>query len=111
MTLRLRLHTPHERPHQPPVGYTEAMLESAVEAVFARRVRDLGGLSFKFVPLHAGNPDRIVLLPNGIVRFIELKADGGTLDPAQVLWHRRARELGTTVHVVTGAAEARLWTP
>lgn len=87
------------------------MLESAVEAVFAHRVRDLGGLSFKFAPIHAGNPDRIVIMPGGLICFVELKADGGTLDPAQVLWHRRALERGVKVYVVTGAAEARAWTP
>lgn len=86
------------------------MLESAVEAVFAKRVRDLGGLSFKFAPLHAGNPDRIVII-DGQTIFVELKADGGTLDPAQILWHRRALERGVRVHVVTGSAEARSWNP
>lgn len=86
------------------------MLESAVEAVFARRVRDLGGLSYKFAPLHAGNPDRVVIL-DGEVIFVEIKADGGKLDPAQVLWHRRAAERGVIVQVVTGSAEARSWTP
>lgn len=87
------------------------MRESAVEAVFARRVRDLGGLSYKFAPVHAGNPDRIVLLPGGVVRFVELKREGGRLDPAQRLWHRRAAKLGTVVDVVTGAEEAREWDP
>lgn len=87
------------------------MRESTVEAIFARRVRALGGVSYKFAPVHAGNPDRIVLLPDGVVRFVELKAAGGTLDPAQRLWHRRAAELGTVVHVVTGAEEARTWQP
>lgn len=86
------------------------MLESAVEAVFARRVRDLGGLSWKFASLHAGNPDRIVIL-DGQVYFVEIKADGGKLDPAQVLWHRRAAERGIRVQVVTGSAEARAWIP
>lgn len=79
--------------------------------MFARRVRELGGLSWKFAPIHAGNPDRIAMLPGGIVRFVELKADGGRLEPAQVLWHRRAAELGTVVHVVTGSEEARVWRP
>jgi hypothetical protein len=84
------------------------MLESAVEAVFARRVRDLGGLSYKFAPVHKGNPDRIVII-NGMVILVEIKADGGKLDPAQVLWHRRALERGVVVQVVTGSAEARSW--
>ena len=87
------------------------MRESDVEAIFAKRVRELGGRSHKFAPLDAGNPDRIVLLPGGVIMFVELKADGGELRPAQVLWHRRALELGTLVHVVTGSQEARTWTP
>ena len=87
------------------------MRESAVEAIFDKRVRELGGLSFKFAPVHAGNPDRIVLLPGGHTHFVELKADGGALHAAQKLWHRRAAELGTQVYVVTGAEEARSWQP
>ena len=87
------------------------MLESAVEAIFARRVRELGGRSYKFVPQDVGNPDRIVLLPGGIVCFAEIKAHGGRLHAAQALWHRRAAALGTRVYIVTGAAEARRWTP
>lgn len=85
--------------------------ESNVETIFARRVRDLGGLSYKFAPVHAGNPDRIVLLPGGLVCLVELKATGERLNPAQVLWHRRAAALGTVVYVVTGAEEARSWMP
>ena len=87
------------------------MRESSVEQIFAWRVRELGGLSYKFAPLHAGNPDRVVLLPGGLVCFAEIKADDGALRPDQKLWHRRAAELGTEVHVVTGAEEARCWLP
>lgn len=86
------------------------MKESAVEAAFAKRVRDLGGISFKFAPLHKGNPDRIVLIDSKIY-LVEIKADTGHLHPAQVLWHRRAAEQGVLVHVVTGSAEARNWSP
>lgn len=87
------------------------MREAAVETAFAKRVRDLGGLSFKFAPLHAGNPDRLVLMPGGHMYLVELKADGGRLDPAQVLWHARAAALGIIVQVVTGSEEARTWEP
>lgn len=87
------------------------MLERSVEAIFARRVRDLGGLSFKMAPIVAGNPDRIVLMPGGRIFFVELKAPGGRLAPVQRLWHARAAALGTTVQVVTGPLEARQWEP
>lgn len=86
------------------------MRESAVERVFGLRVRELGGLTYKFAPLHAGNPDRIVLL-NGQVYLVEIKAEEGSLHPAQVLWHRRAAEHGVVVHVVSGSREAREWRP
>lgn len=87
------------------------MLESAVERVFDEHVRkDLHGLSFKFVPAHVGNPDRIVLL-DGQVHLVEIKADHGHLSPAQRLWHRRALQHGVRVHVVSGSAEARNWEP
>lgn len=86
------------------------MREAAVEQVFIRRVRELGGLSFKFAPVHIGNPDRIVLLA-GNIYLVELKADDGCLDPAQRVWHRRAAERGVHVYVVTGSAEARNWNP
>lgn len=87
------------------------MRESAVEAIFKRRVRELGGRSYKFAPVEAGNPDQIVILPGGVIKFVELKAVGGQLRPVQVLWHRRAAERGVIVDVVTGAQEARTWTP
>lgn len=85
------------------------MLESAVEAIFAKRVRELGGRSFKFAPVVAGNPDRIVLMPGGVIRLVELKADSGAVSPVQRLWHARAADLGTIVEIVTGADEARAW--
>lgn len=93
-----------------PDGVQWGMLESAVERVFDERVRKLGGLSFKFAPLHKGNPDRLVIL-DGATYLVEIKADTGALSPAQVLWHRRAAEKGVHVYVVTGSAEARSWNP
>lgn len=83
------------------------MLEGDVEAVLAQRVRELGGLSYKFAPLHAGNPDRLVLLPGGRILLVEVKANDGELHAAQRLWHARAAALGITVHIVRGAEEAR----
>lgn len=83
------------------------MLEREVERILQDRVRALGGLSFKLAPTHAGIPDRIVLLPGGVIILVEVKADDGRVEPAQALWHRRAQALGTTVRIVRGASEAR----
>lgn len=86
--------------------------ERYVESVFSARVRDLGGRSFK-IPAGAssGIPDRLVLMPEGAVYLVELKADDGALSVAQKLWHQRAAALGTQVLVVTGTDEARAWLP
>lgn len=83
------------------------MKEREVERLLGVRVRELGGLSFKLAPTHVGMPDRLVLLPGGVLHLVEVKADDGRLDPAQRLWHKRAADLGVVVIVVRGAAEAR----
>ena len=53
------------------------MRESQVEKHLAKRVAALGGLCWKFVsPNLRGVPDRIVVMPEGRVFFVELKAPG-----------------------------------
>ena len=86
------------------------VLEREVERVFARRVRALGGVSFKLAPTHAGLPDRLVVLPGHPPLLVELKTDDGALRPAQRVLFARLAALGTTVRVVRGAAEARGFT-
>lgn len=69
----------------------------------------MGGETYKIAPLHAGNPDRLVMLPGGRMFLVELKAEGGALSPIQILWHERAAQLGTTVVVLTGTREVDEW--
>ena len=53
------------------------MLEKDIERYLVQRVKKLGGVCFKWVsPGHAGVPDRIVLLPEGRIVFLELKRPG-----------------------------------
>ena len=87
------------------------MLERDVEQVFNRRIKELGGLSFKLVPSHAGLPDRLVILPGLSPLLVELKTDTGTLEKSQQVLFNRLSRLGTDVYVVRGAAEARAWHP
>lgn len=53
------------------------MLESKIEKRLKKEIELLGGKAMKFIsPGEAGVPDRIVLLPEGHVIFVELKAPG-----------------------------------
>lgn len=70
------------------------MNESSVERFLVKSVKSLGGYAIKLAPTISGLPDRLVILPNGIVRFAELKAPGGHARPQQLLWQKRLKELG-----------------
>ena len=53
------------------------MLEKEIESYLVKRVKELGGRSYKWVsPGNVGVPDRIVLLPGGRIIFVELKQPG-----------------------------------
>lgn len=61
------------------------MREKALEIYLIKRVRARGGLCLKFVsPGHAGVPDRLVILPNRPVHFVEVKAPGKKPRPLQM---------------------------
>ena len=67
------------------------MREKEVEQSLVLAVKKKGGLALKFVsPGLSGVPDRLVLLPNGRLGFIELKAPGKKL---RVLQEKRKRQL------------------
>lgn len=77
------------------------MLERELERRLAKRVKEAGGLSAKWVsPGLAGVPDRIVLLPGGVVRFVELKRPGGRLTVLQGKVHAMLKALGADVRLV-----------
>lgn len=85
------------------------MRERRVEERLIRAVRDLGGLCIKLTPPPAGIPDRLVLLPGGVVEFIELKAPGGQLRPIQRVIHERLRARGHQVLVISSVREVDEW--
>lgn len=83
--------------------------EAAVEAHLRRAVKELGGYTMKLLPADKGAPDRLVLLPGGVIRFVEVKRVGGRLSRAQLYWINRAGGLGTPVDTVFGKSGVDGW--
>ena len=77
------------------------MLEKTIENKLALAVKKAGGIAVKFVsPSFAGMPDRLVLLPDSVIAFAELKAPGKKPRPLQEARHRLLRRLGFKVYVI-----------
>ena len=71
------------------------MRERTVEAALVKAVGNKHGMALKFVsPGLDGVPDRIVLLPDGRMAFVELKAPGKTMRPLQRKRMQQLRGLG-----------------
>lgn len=70
------------------------MTEKDTEAYFVKRVKALGGYSYKFRSVtQRGVADRVVCLPNGETWFVEIKKIGGRLSPLQGVF---AEQMATT---------------
>jgi hypothetical protein len=77
------------------------MREKTVEAKLVAAVKAVGGLALKFIsPGYDGMPDRLVLLPNGILAFVELKAPGKKMRPLQVRRKNQIETLGFSVYCI-----------
>lgn len=75
--------------------------EKYLERKLNEAVKRLGGESIKLeARLRAGLPDRMLLLPNGLIVFVELKTKGKKPTRIQTLTHDRFRELGYWVEVI-----------
>lgn len=77
------------------------MREKIIEHKLTIAVKDTGGIALKFAsPGFDGMPDRIVLLPEGRVAFVEVKSPGMKPRPLQVARHEMLRRLGFKVYVL-----------
>ena len=77
------------------------MLEKTIERKLTVAVKKAGGIAVKFVsPSFDGMPDRLVLLPDALIAFVELKAPGKRPRPLQEARHRLLRSLGFKVYVI-----------
>ena len=77
------------------------MREKTIEQKFRVAVKAAGGLAVKFTsPGFDGVPDRLALLPDGKMAFVEVKAPGEKPRPLQLSRHRLLRRLGFKVYVL-----------
>lgn len=81
--------------------------EAKIEEWLNGRIKAIGGISYKFVsPGNPGVPDRIYLMPDGRVYFVELKTEIGRLANIQKWQGRRIREMGCRYYVIKGMQQA-----
>lgn len=77
------------------------MREKEIEEKLVAAIKSRKGLCWKFTsPGTAGVPDRIVLMPGGIIVFAELKAPGKKMRPLQLRRKQQLEALGFRVYCV-----------
>ena len=77
------------------------MREKVIERELVRAVKAVGGMCPKLIsPGTDGMPDRMVLLPEARIGFVEVKAPGQKPRPLQERRHARLRDLGFIVFVL-----------
>ena len=77
------------------------MREKVIEQQLVKAVRAENGMCPKLVsPGTDGMPDRMVLLPEGRISFVEVKAPGQKPRPIQERRHEQLRNLGFKVAVL-----------
>ena len=82
------------------------MREKQIENKSTIEAKKLGGIAVKFVsPSFDGMPDRLVLIPDGHIAFVELKAPGKKPRPLQLSRHRLLRSLGFRVYVINSVEQ------
>lgn len=82
------------------------MREKQIESKLVIEVKKIGGIAPKLVsPGFDGMPDRLVLLPDGHIAFVELKAPGKKPRLLQLARHRLLRSLGFRVYVIDDAEQ------
>ena len=79
---------------------TSNRLESTIERKLLEEVKAREGLCEKWTSGTLGWPDRIVILFDGKIGFVELKAPGKKPRSIQHYRHKQLRKLGFKVYVI-----------
>jgi hypothetical protein len=82
------------------------MSEWTEEQWCKRYAEESGGALLKLLPFAVrGLPDRLLLLPRGLVCFVEMKVLRGDLRPSQGVWRKRLLRMGMNYAVVRSKAD------
>jgi hypothetical protein len=77
------------------------MLEREVEKHLVKTIKAIGGEIRKVQWIgRRGAPDRCVMLPDGVLYWVELKRPGGKLEAHQAREHKRLQKMGQSVRVL-----------
>lgn len=75
------------------------MTEKEIEQMLVKEVKKRKGVAWKFIsPGINGVPDRLVLLPEGKMGFVEVKAPGKKMRPLQIKRKGQLEALGFLVY-------------
>lgn len=75
--------------------------EKTLEHSLVEKIRQRGGICLKLQGnMYAGMPDRLILLSEGRIIFVELKSEGIKPRKLQLVRHEELRALGFKVFVI-----------
>lgn len=75
--------------------------EKSLEKLLVSKIKKLHGLCIKLWAISfTGLPDRLVLLPGGVIRFVEVKSTGKKPTTRQLFVHKQLRKLGFIVVIL-----------
>ncbi|MDP8051016.1 VRR-NUC domain-containing protein [Pasteurella atlantica] len=84
--------------------------EKDIEKNLVDEVKKRGGIAYKFIsPGRANVPDRIVVLPNSRLIFVECKAPKQKPRAGQIREIERLRALGHRVEIIDSYEVDHLW--
>jgi len=82
--------------------------EKLIDKKLSKEVGKLGGWSIKLLASHiTGLPDRVCLLPGGIMFFAEIKTTGKKPTLIQLSVHKKLRSLGFDVYVFDSSEKVK----
>lgn len=82
------------------------MREKTIEQKLVQDAKSMGGIAVKMsCPGFDGMPDRLVLLPDGLLGFVEVKAPGKKPRALQAARHELLQNLGFKVYVLDDGSQ------